>query len=244
MTPPQVNLWFEYTPQKLQYKVMIRVRAGEGFNAKNHIATVYIIDEMMHDSHIDELCDYLGDKIIGAFPELKGWETSVRKQIFFNVVNVYKAHGGIELPSFPTPYGYDTDFVSPGETVGYTKSGPHIQIKNSALEELKKYEFQKFGADGADEISKVARKLPGMDYVSECPVTGCMTTPLHTLVDDSFISIEPKPVRTAYNLFLMIQHLNDLHKWSRDEIADWLDKLHDDGKVDLSFKIEEPAIKE
>jgi hypothetical protein len=35
----------------------------------------------------------------------------------------------------------------------------------------------------------------------------------------------------------MIQHLNDHHKWTREgQIADWLDKLHDDGMVDLSFK--------
>ena len=34
----------------------------------------------------------------------------------------------------------------------------------------------------------------------------------------------------------IIISLNDYHHWSREQIADWLDKLHDTGAVDLSFK--------
>jgi hypothetical protein len=34
----------------------------------------------------------------------------------------------------------------------------------------------------------------------------------------------------------MVMHLNDRHKADRAVIADWLDKIHDDGIVDLSFK--------
>jgi hypothetical protein len=35
-------------------------------------------------------------------------------------------------------------------------------------------------------------------------------------------------------LCVVITDLNDHCKWSRERIADWLDKLHDDG-LDLSF---------
>lgn len=34
----------------------------------------------------------------------------------------------------------------------------------------------------------------------------------------------------------IIMTLNDKHRWTREQIADWLDKLQDDGIVDLSFK--------
>lgn len=34
-------------------------------------------------------------------------------------------------------------------------------------------------------------------------------------------------------LFVLIQHVNDAHKWTREEIADWLESLD----VDLAFKV-------
>jgi hypothetical protein len=37
------------------------------------------------------------------------------------------------------------------------------------------------------------------------------------------------------SLSWIVMDLNDGHKWSREKIADWLDKLHDDGTLDLSF---------
>lgn len=37
-------------------------------------------------------------------------------------------------------------------------------------------------------------------------------------------------------LWKTVQHVNDFHKWDRHRIADWLDKLYDDGVVDLAFK--------
>ena len=41
---------------------------------------------------------------------------------------------------------------------------------------------------------------------------------------------------TGSKLMHYVIHLNDYHKWSRDQIADWLDKLHDDGVIDIAFK--------
>lgn len=36
-------------------------------------------------------------------------------------------------------------------------------------------------------------------------------------------------------LWSYIQHLNDSDRWSRERIADWLDELHDSGKINLEF---------
>jgi hypothetical protein len=76
-------------------------------------------------------------------------------------------------------------------------------------------------------IAALATKLPGMEHVTTCPVCE----------KDSLL---------PYNdtLYMLIQHINDLHNWSREEIADWLDNLHDDGIVDLSFEIKDPQRKE
>lgn len=41
--------------------------------------------------------------------------------------------------------------------------------------------------------------------------------------------------REPYQLALLVIHLNDVHRWSREAIADWLDTL----EIDLTLK--EPA---
>lgn len=41
--------------------------------------------------------------------------------------------------------------------------------------------------------------------------------------------------RLPARLGSVIINLNDQCKWSRDQIADWLDTLHDSGTIDLSF---------
>lgn len=60
-----------------------------------------------------------------------------------------------------------------------------------------------------------AAKLPQMNSWVNHPVTG-VGAPLMVIVTD----------------------LNDHHGWSRDQIADWLDEMHDKG-LDLSFNIKE-----
>lgn len=73
----------------------------------------------------------------------------------------------------------------------------------------------------------MSKRLPGMDYITLCPARDddprrCLSQYLHG---------------SHATLWNMIQHLNDHHEWTREgQIADWLDKLHDDGMVDLSFK--------
>ena len=47
----------------------------------------------------------------------------------------------------------------------------------------------------------------------------------------------PRCSIVAQSVYTMIMHLNDDHKIAREEIADWLDELHDSGVVDLTIEI-------
>jgi hypothetical protein len=64
----------------------------------------------------------------------------------------------------------------------------------------------------------------------ECP-EGCER--------ETFVGDIPRPLeRTVYD---MIQHLNDVHRWDRaTKIADWLDKLHDEGIIDITITSPDP----
>ena len=42
--------------------------------------------------------------------------------------------------------------------------------------------------------------------------------------------------KTRAPMWAVIPYLNDHLKWPRERIADWLDSLHDNGTVDLSFE--------
>lgn len=63
-------------------------------------------------------------------------------------------------------------------------------------------------------LSKLKDSLPGLRVIMGCPVKLCSR---------------------KTNVWYLIVHLNDTHKWKREQIADWLDTLD----VDLSFKVEE-----
>lgn len=81
---------------------------------------------------------------------------------------------------------------------------------------------QNYAISSPNDPSVLSKKLPGMDYVTSCPEHGkCYLMVLEN------------------SLWNMVQHVNDHHKWTVDQIADWLDDLHDSGKVDLSFKLKD-----
>lgn len=61
---------------------------------------------------------------------------------------------------------------------------------------------------------------------------------LPQILDSSYSVPCPKGCRPGFhegNIASLIVHLNDDHKWSREQIADWLDTLD----VDLSFPVPE-----
>lgn len=75
--------------------------------------------------------------------------------------------------------------------------------------------------------SNLALLLPGMDSYTFCPACA-----------------EKDGDTSELQLYTLIQHVNDYHDWSRAQIADWLDKLNDDGIIDMSFDQKDPVGKE
>jgi hypothetical protein len=69
------------------------------------------------------------------------------------------------------------------------------------------------------ELAHKSESLPGADLITQCPI--------------------PDPWKRCdrrRSLHKIVIHLNDTHKWTRDQIADWLDGLYDQGMTDLAFK--------
>ena len=60
--------------------------------------------------------------------------------------------------------------------------------------------------------STLSRSLPGVKEKATCP--GCKGNP------------------TEVDIWSLVQHLNDTHRWTRNEIADWLETLD----IDMEFK--------
>jgi hypothetical protein len=80
--------------------------------------------------------------------------------------------------------------------------------------------FHSFTPQPESEFSKHSKQLPGVQALVECPVKDCR---------------QERQLRKS-SLWGLIQHVNDYHKWDRNQMADWLDKLYDDGVVDIAFK--------
>lgn len=70
----------------------------------------------------------------------------------------------------------------------------------------------------------LSRNLPGMETIIELPC----------------ICVETYHPGYKLPLWSLIQHLNDTHtEWTRERIADWLDELHDAGKINIEFKVDD-----
>ena len=65
-------------------------------------------------------------------------------------------------------------------------------------------------------IEALARQLPAADVVYDGSLCTCQNL-------------------TGAPLYKKIIHWNDSHKYSREKIADYLDKLHDDGIINIEF---------
>lgn len=69
----------------------------------------------------------------------------------------------------------------------------------------------------AEALEVLSKMLPGANAMIFPPCACKNTTKV--------------PVRAA------VIHLNDVHLWKREAIADWLDEVHESGEVDLEFKV-------
>ena len=96
--------------------------------------------------------------------------------------------------------------------------------------------YQAIGViDSAGEIDEEKCKvIPQMwDVVAAhspvvCPVNGCDKV--------------PAALMSAVNAGTTITHLNDVHRWSRERIADWVESI--EREISLNYEIIDPPISE
>ena len=77
--------------------------------------------------------------------------------------------------------------------------------------------------DESDRLSLLAAELPGVEETVKCPCDAPCP--------------DSGKVRPIFNT---IMHLNDIHKWPREDVADWLDSVDDPEQgIDLAFSMPE-----
>lgn len=126
---------------------------------------------------------------------------------------------------------------SPGQPLTYSPYVAGDLIKSIALQKLYeanwKQEYDSVivngnpftGINTQTILSELMSICPGLASVSR-PCPGCNGVP----------GYDERPVPLAY----LIQHVNDVHTWSREKIAEWLDIIAlDDPDVDLTIKPKE-----
>src|SRR5690606_12277031 len=85
-----------------------------------------------------------------------------------------------------------------------------------------------FPADTDSDASMLAhesKKLPGVEHIVRCPGTR-----------------NESPCPSVTSIYYIIQHLNDIHRWTREAIADWLEEIHDptgENGPNINFEMEE-----
>lgn len=88
-------------------------------------------------------------------------------------------------------------------------------------------------ANTAQSLSIATMRLPGVHYlISHCPV--------HSGNDPTSWLVCPNET----SLRQMLIHLNDIHQWTREQIADWLETIHDPTGANgpnLNFEVKEMA---
>lgn len=96
-------------------------------------------------------------------------------------------------------------------------SGMDSYVKDGVLQYIRgvllSFDMPDASVQGDDNVSILAKSLPGMEQQIMCPRCDFGNSMYH-----------------------IVQHLNDHHKWSRDKIADWLDDLADRGMINIDFK--------
>lgn len=77
---------------------------------------------------------------------------------------------------------------------------------------------------GGGEFADLSKVLPGVKNLVEYPCEHGHSNLVKEPKQDSIRSV--------------IIHLNDVDKWTREQIADWLDELHDSGQINIEFEVE------
>ena len=108
-------------------------------------------------------------------------------------------------------------------TSSYTSSVDWLEPANAIREENGLAPLDSPPSMTADSVKgTIIERCPGIaDYRTGCPVDGC---------DDAH--------SMTYVIVSLVPHLNDNHKWTREEIADWIDSLPIDTTIISKEEVE------
>ncbi len=136
-----------------------------------------------------------------------------------------------------------------------SSNGKHHQAVVSTLNVVLDTAFP-----GVDSIKPVKTIKPGFNFGEKIAMMGGGTVYMSTIGgDESGISLAAGKLPGIYTRVKIpcdcgwkyevsikecVIHLNDTHHWDRNKVANWLDRLHDDGMIDIEFKTEEPVDEE
>lgn len=183
---------------------------------------------------------------IDLAPDFLGWAVDPDATLSLSVEN-------------PNPKSIAQEFLDEQLYGGFSLSEVILaELKEAVLKEMtEKAKMYWYGAGEHTPDRKIQHLCPGSSQVVTCPEDGCTRTVYSYVTEYEPVKVNPflpaspddlsvapmKAVqrrveqKTPNKLAItnMVMHLNDQHKWSREEIADWLDSLDD---IDLTVNIE------
>lgn len=108
----------------------------------------------------------------------------------------------------------------------------YYQLQKQAAANFK---YQQSYPSNANYADKLAALIPDLrKHREQCPFEynkSSEYSPVRFIDDD----ISRRRCEEYGTLWSLIQHMNDLHRATRETIADWLDELHDSGVVNLTM---------
>lgn len=142
---------------------------------------------------------------------------------------ILKSFGMIWMDKHPQVYKQLMAYLHSSLTKEYQDS-KHWSTKFGGEHNKSKYhsvdgtpvEDSGFGFINGKSVDMLSYKLPAIDAIVPYP---CKNDCACGYVEKSG------------SLREIIMHLNDLDKWSREAIADWIDELHDKGLINAEFQV-------
>lgn len=210
-----LRMQIEYKPYTFSYKVAILFTTLE--NAQPEVEP-YINPEGITIMRFKSVRQIVSNEVSAhAFESL-----NFKEEEFVNVVLEDISHGAAKNYDWgeKTRKEFLNDMIISFKKIKEASSNATIAANNFA---------QLVDAKPAEpNVSLLADKLPGMDHLTMCPAMFLEKGTKHER--DCIYKMQTGTLKN------IVMHLNDDHKWDRNRIADWLDRLHDEGKVDLSVK--------
>lgn len=114
---------------------------------------------------------------------------------------------------FPNNKWKDLGYVSDHKLNGVHTSSLQPQLTAYQLVNMN----IQWSTGGTNQLQDLASQLPGVQIQVGYPCACGMAPKRNSLIN-------------------IIMHLNDVEKWDRERIADWLDELHDSGEVNIEFE--------